>query len=223
MKKRILIVCLAVLVLSVGLWTYFCLTWRSRTEAKGNRIVARIEAYKSRYGAYPDNLGVLGIPAKGDGNALGGVTFFYDRWQDGTYSLYFTAGPDETYVYDSLLKTWLDGFSYVSDREKRQTIFEHIQACYTNGWIDSTVVDSVKPNVLRLQPEGHATVPDSLAYIRNYYKDGNLAGLGWITFFKDPEDNGASRIGLWTFYTEGGTSVTVDYRHGTSTPLYVRK
>ena len=221
--KKIIIATTAALLLLAGYAAYMHFTWRSRTEAKGNRIIKRIEAFRVHHGRYPDDLGRLGIPQKGEGNSYEGETFYYDSMHDGIYQLYFSAGPDENYVYHSLLRAWMDGFYTDLVNEQKEAVYRHIEDCYTQGLVDSTVYDHAKPNLQRIHPEGSAGIPDSLVYASDYYRDGRLAGTGWILFYDDPQSDTASRIGLWTFYSETGIAVEVNYGDGKPGGTVIRK
>ncbi|SFG26608.1 hypothetical protein [Prevotella sp. KH2C16] len=221
--KKILIATAAVLLPLAGYAAYMHLTWRSRTEAKGNRIIERIEAFKTQHGHYPDDLGQLGIPQKDEGNSYEGETFYYDCMHDGTYQLYFSTGPDESYVYHSLLRAWMDDFYTDLVHEQKVAVYRHIEDCYTQGLIDSTVYDHAKPNLKRLRPEGSGSIPDSLVHASDYYQDGRLAGEGWILFYDDPQSDTADRTGVWTFFSETGVAVEVNFGNGQSSGTPIRE
>lgn len=212
--KKILIIMAVALLFLVGYATYWLLTWRSRAEAKGNQIVERIEAFKIRHGHYPSDLERLGITPKGEGYSYEGETFYYDSWSDGTYQLYFSSGPDESYVYHSLLRAWMDGFYTDLVNEQKEAVYSHIEDCYAQGLIDSTVYDHAKPNLKRIQPKESSGIPDSLVHASDYYKDGRLAATGWMLFYDDPRADTAIRVGMWTFYSETGVAVDVNYDCG---------
>lgn len=213
MKRKYLLL-LVLLFLVGGYVAMMYLTWSSRTAQKGDALVARLEAWHARHGGYPASLSVLGIPAAGDGYRFKGERFYYDRFSDGTFMLYFLVGPDENCWYSWVLRRWLREPMEALGEADVRLLWQHISGRLMRGAADSLCYESVQPNQKQIRPHGFATPPDSLALVRMYYRDGRLAARGWLLFFHDPETDDASPIGRWTYWTEDGIPVTLDYRDG---------
>ena len=52
---------------------------------------------------------------------------------------------------------------------------------------------------------GYAKVPDSIAYQKVFYKNGNICCEGYITYFEDVEMDNADEVGKWKYCTPDGT------------------
>lgn len=103
------------------------MTWVARTKAKGNRIIALIEAYKTQHGEAPKDLTTVGIPLNNnEGREYEGEIFYYNNMNDGTYMLYFTRNSDDNHAYYSLLKTWMHGFYTNLAYEKKGVLRQNI-------------------------------------------------------------------------------------------------
>ena len=212
MKKKIIIIILALIVLFIGYFVFMSMTWVARTEEKGNRIITLIEAYKTKHSTYPKDLSAVGIPFNNTGGwEYQGETFYYDNMGDGTYMLYFILNFDENDAYHSLLKTWMHSFYTDLIYERKAELLQHVHELYAKGQVDSTAYDSVGANIKRIKQKDCTTIPDSVAYQRDYYSDGHLAGEGWITFFSGRRNDFTNRTGEWTFYTKDGIAITENY------------
>lgn len=71
--------------------------------------------------------------------------------------------------------------------------------------------DSLGLNTKGINPM-YTDIPDSVAYLREYYDNGALAGEGWITFFDDRETDTADKVGIWKYYTQEGRMIEHRYK-----------
>lgn len=68
-------------------------------------------------------------------------------------------------------------------------------------------IDSVGYNHQQICPVGDGDIdeiPDSVAYLRYFYPDGNIRIEGWVAYFDNPEDDFSNQFGEWKYYDEKG-------------------
>lgn len=71
---------------------------------------------------------------------------------------------------------------------------------------------NISKNSKKTVPFGYVKVPDSIAYTKAFYKNGNICEEGYITFFESPEVDGAN-IGKWKYCTPDGTKFEKYYKY----------
>ena len=71
----------------------------------------------------------------------------------------------------------------------------------------------VSKNTKNFVPLGFVKVPDSIAYEKVFYKNGEICSEGYLTFFDSREDDSASEIGEWKYYTPDGTRFEKYYEY----------
>ncbi len=60
---------------------------------------------------------------------------------------------------------------------------------------------------------GFLTIPDSIAHIKKFYKNGSLCGEGSITFFDSRDGEGSCEVGKWKYCTPDGTKFEKYYKY----------
>ena len=59
---------------------------------------------------------------------------------------------------------------------------------------------------------GYVKVPDSIAYVKTFYKNGNICEEGYLTFFESREVDG-DEVGKWKYCTPDGTKFEKYYKY----------
>ena len=59
---------------------------------------------------------------------------------------------------------------------------------------------------------GYVKVPDSIAYVKVFYKNGNICEEGYLTFFESREVDG-DEVGKWKYCTPDGTKFEKYYKY----------
>lgn len=68
-------------------------------------------------------------------------------------------------------------------------------------------------NTKQIVPPGFYMVPDSIAYVKTYYKNGNFSSEGLLVYFDDPQMDDAMEVGLWKYCTPDGTTFEKYYNY----------
>ena len=73
---------------------------------------------------------------------------------------------------------------------------------------------NVSKNTKKIVPSGfgYVKVPDSIAYVKVFYKNGNICEEGYITFFESREADGVE-VGKWKYCTPDGTKFEKYYKY----------
>ena len=73
---------------------------------------------------------------------------------------------------------------------------------------------NVSKNTKKIVPSrfGYVKVPDSIAYVKVFYKNGNICEEGYLTFFESREVDG-DEVGKWKYCTPDGTKFEKYYKY----------
>lgn len=173
-----------------------------------DKIIERIESYISANGRLPESLSCVGFEQTYGGYAFKGISFDYIRFNDKEYVIEYTSvdGVLTQYISENHLWTEEPNIYYIELPINADTItaINRISS-FEKNYNMAPLIDSICYNHSQICPIGdYVGVPDSIAYVRYLYKDGNIRCEGWITYSEDPEDDFSNEFGEWKYYDEKG-------------------
>lgn len=173
-----------------------------------DKIIERIESYISANGRLPESLSCVGFEQTYGGYAFKGISFDYIRFNDKEYVIEYTSvdGVLTQYISENHLWTEEPNIYYIELPINADTItaINRISS-FEKDYNMAPLIDSICYNHLQICPIGdYIGVPDSIAYVRYLYKDGNIRCEGWITYSEDLEDDFSNEFGEWKYYDEEG-------------------
>lgn len=173
-----------------------------------DKIIERIESYISANGRLPESLSSVGFEQTYGGYAFKGISFDYIRFNDKEYVIEYTSvdGVPTQYISEKHLWTEKPNIYYIELPINADTIAAINRiSTFEQDYNMASLIDSVSYNHPQICPIGdYIGVPDSIAYIRYLYKDGNTRSEGWITYSEDPEDEFSNEFGEWKYYDGEG-------------------
>lgn len=119
------------------------------------------------------------------------------------YFVVLNFDPDGKYSF--LAKDVWSDYAYAYDPENDEAKIRKLWREYGDV-INRCEYDSISLNKKEINP-GYMETPDSTAYLREYYDNGNIAAEGWIVYFDDRESDTSDKVGIWKYYFPDGTMI----------------
>lgn len=180
---------------------------RDRVLEYRDKIIERIDSFRSANGHLPESMSEVGFKQMGGGGYYyEGIIFDYIKFndkeyvveyisQDGVLTQYhehrWTEDPDICLIEMPVNADTIAAINRISKFEQDYNV--------------PPLIDSISFNQTRICPIGDYTgQPDSIAYIRYLYKDSSIRCEGWIAYFDDPEDDFSNPFGEWKYYDQEG-------------------
>uniref|UniRef100_A0AB33JJV0 Uncharacterized protein n=4 Tax=unclassified Prevotella TaxID=2638335 RepID=A0AB33JJV0_9BACT len=205
MKKNVLWMGLLALLCAVAVVSYRIATAEQRAMASGDRIVQMIGNFKAAHGQLPKGLNEMGMVADNDGYLFEGIRFYYMAYDSDNYELYYLKDFDTANTFHPLIGEWDRGKALKLSASQHRKIINYIHSLETSGLLDSIVYDTLSQHPIVVGRK-------NLVHARIYYPTGSLAEEGNISFYDDPEDDLAEKIGNWNFFTQDRIVVQEYYK-----------
>lgn len=184
---------------------------KRKNQERANRdiIIERIDSFQSANGHLPESMSEVGFKQTGGGGYYyKGIIFDYIKFNYKEYIVEYTSedGVLTQYINNEHRWTVEPEICYVELPINADTIAAINRISnFEQGYNVPPLIDSISLNQSRICPIGDYIVqPDSIAYIRYLYKDGNIRCEGWVTYSDDPEDDFSNQFGEWKYYDKEG-------------------
>lgn len=173
-----------------------------------DKFVDRIESYISAKGRLPESLSSVGFKQTYGGYAYKGIVFDYIRLNDKEYVVEYTSVDGILTQYINTERHWAEepNICYIEMPVNADTIAAINRISnFEQDYNIAPVIDSISYNHSQICPiDDYVGMPDSIAYIRYLYKNGNTRSEGWITYSDNPENDFSNEFGEWKYYDEEG-------------------
>ena len=180
---------------------------RNQELANRDKIIERIDSFQSVNGYLPETMSEVGFKrTAGGGYYYNGIIFDYIKFNDKEYIVEYTSEDGVLTQYYEHRWTDEPDICLIEMPVNADTIaaINRISK-FEQDYNVSPLIDSISFNQSRICPiSDYIGLPDSIAYIRYLYKDGNIRCEGWVTFYDDPENDFSDQFGEWKYYDGQG-------------------
>ena len=210
------ILVVGLIIVATYLMGYNVAERRDRELENRDKIIERIDSFRSENGHLPELMSEVGFRQTcGGGYYYKGIIFDYIKLNDKEYVVEYTSEDGVLTQYHDHCWTEEPDICLIEMPVTADTIaaINRISK-FEQDYNVPPLIDSISFNRSRICPIGDYTgQPDSIAYIRYLYNDGSIRCEGWVAYFDDPEDDFSNPFGEWKYYDQEGNCYRKFWNH----------